>query len=628
MPNPEANSGADEDAQGKEEDEAKSCPASLTHELLTGVIISEVEENTTIDHDPTKDCSASGSSSLAASENTSKDQYIEERDEIRIKVDYVSSPEKSTLGGGTKTNIKCMGLLAAKSGAVVSAKDVSTTSKKSTTVGAMRTNIKCLNLLRKKDKVSMTARGVSTSEENVESGDSGTERVKNTEKGDGVVRESSPGNGKVCRVHVRQADGSLKPYLIPSHLYPLALQAARNYTKQNKDKTVATINSNHMQEAKKAETSVSRGSSAIRKGNKIQLLKDPGKPVTLKFIPQHSVSNHSGILVSEGSYSVLKGTNSPLEAKVTQHNLLESQTIATSSGDPQNLLGAYKQTLVQGQKQVISNTLKQAKASENHHHLSQERLSSQIPSLTVNNAKNVSEASVSAHTKVIGLSQLQAGNVRFVTSNGQLLTPEKLKSLGLQVLTNAGYSRIVTSLGAHRTTTTTTASSGMNTTTAATTTSSTGPLLIQGGRVVGGANILQLVTSQGKRAMKQLSPLKLQGEKVPKIVPFQQFMMCSTSISGGNHAVLETPGKSVVAPQRMIKVDGESEGMILERSVSQNLMELVSGATLKSGGSGGDSISGLSVKKLLFSPKKREQQQQQQEEPEKEYSTYWEDYLG
>lgn len=626
MPNPEANSGADEDAQGKEEDEEKSCPASLTHELLTGVIISKVEENTTIDHDPTKDCSAGGSSSLAAPENTSKDQYIEERDEMtRIKVDYVSSSGKSTLGGGTRTNIECMGLLAAKSGTDVSAKDVSTTSKRSTTVGATRTNIKRWNLLRKKDKVNMTAKDVSTSEESIESGESGTERVKNTEKGDGVVRESSPANGKVCRVHVRQADGSLKPYLIPSHLYPLALQAARNYTKQNKAKTVATTNSNHMQEAKKAETSVSQGSSAIRKGN-IQLLKDPGKPVTLKLIPQHSVSNHSGILVSEGAYSVLKGTNSPIEAKVTQHNLLESQTITTSSSDPQNLLGVYKQTLVQGQKQVVSNTLKQAKASENHH-LSQERLSSQIPSLTVSNAKNVSETSVSAHTKVIGLSQLQAGNVRFVTSNGQLLTPEKLKSLGLQVLTNAGHSRIVTSLGAHRTTTTTTASSGMSTTTAATTTGSTGPLLIQGGRVVGGANILQLVTSKGKRAVKQLSPLKLQGEKVPKIVPLQQFMMCSTSISGGNHAVLGTPGKLVVAPQRTIKDDGESEGIILKGSVSQNLMELIGGVSLKSGGSGSDSSSGLNVKKLLFGPKKREQQQQQ-EEQEKEYSTYWEDYLG
>lgn len=141
--------------------------------------------------------------------------------------------------------------------------------------------------------------------------------------------------------------------------------------------------------------------------------------------------------------------------------------------------------------------------------------------------------------------------------------------------------------------------------------------------MVGGANVLQLVTSQGKRAVKQVSPIKAQGEKVSGLLPVQQFVVCGPGSLGANHSALGTAGKLVVVPQRMIKVEGEGEGTILKGSIPQNLLEVIGGVpvTSSSGSSGGSQ----SVTKLLLAPKKREQQQQQQQE--EECSTYWEDYL-
>lgn len=555
LPNPEASSGTDEGTQDKDEDE-ESCPSSLTQELQTGVIVSRVEDNTTIKHEPPKDCDGC-SSSWAAPENMCRDQCIDKRGVTNTKVGHGSTSEKGIVGGNTRTDIKCMHLSALKSGTFLLAKDVITSEKDTKTVGNARTNSVQASLL--ETKGNETAKGINTLSESIKFGE---EKEKHNQKNDEVA---TPNNGKICKLYVRQADGSFKPYRIPPHLYPLALEAVCKYSKQSKATAATTTNNDHKKEAKITQTSVS------------DVLKDVSKTVKAEMISQHSASSSSGCVggVSGGASSVLRGS-SHLEIEGTQQRLVENNKVATP------LPGVKRQILLQGQKEITANTLKLVTASENSLHFSQaQRLSVPSSSLAIANIKNLDSGS--SPIKVVALNQKQTGGIRLVMSNGQLVTLEKLKGLGLQVHTDGRQSRIVTSLGAHPPTTTTIVTSTISTITAATTTTtSTSGMVIQGDQVVAGNNMMQLTMSKGKLDVMQPLPFKMQCKKVSNVVSLQQLLL--------KGSVLPTSDAS----QKCSDCGGED-------------------------GSGGGSS--LSVKKLLFGTKEREEQ-------EKECSVYWEEYLG
>ena len=438
------------------------------------------------------------------------------------------------------------------------------------------------------------------------------EEKSTKEESEGAGRKEGIVNGQACTVYVRQSDDSLKPYLIPSHLYPVALQMARNYAKQTEPSSSIIDNKKLIEKAKSLHGIVQQGADCVAKGNKGQH-KDTVKSISLKLFTHQSASSPSSnvVNVTGGVGATPEGTIHLVEAGSSEGKLkmVPAATDTATTTCPQHLLlqnDIKEKKLALVQKQLFSKFQKPASISDSLRLSQVQMFTSQTPSRKLStNAKHVNEVPVIRLPQPVHQNHIAAGKVKFMTSNGQLLTAKKLKDLGLQVHIDVEKSGDVTSSLAATTTATSTAVTAItiNTSPTSTSTSTTGALLIQGGRVVAGANTLQLITSQGKMAVKQLFPLKKDGDKASNTLV--QPMKLNKK---RNVIRLKTSTKDVFT-----QCDDE---IFLKGKDSSNLERPVNGAYLNTDSSNENNLISGSDK-----------EQQLEEEQKEECSTYWEDYL-
>uniref|UniRef100_A0A0P4W7X7 YEATS domain-containing protein n=1 Tax=Scylla olivacea TaxID=85551 RepID=A0A0P4W7X7_SCYOL len=531
LPNPETNLGADGCASIMEEEFG---PSTLTQELNTGVISSQVENNITVDHEP-----ALGTGVTS--------HYLNEKD--CAKSDNILNEESD--GVGTLSNsAPCVKKLSPASSLIETADEV-------------------------------------TKKESEESS-----RKK------GIV------NGKTCKVLVRQSDGSLKSYALPPHLYPQAMQIALDHSKQNNTNSNIISISKLIEETKSSQGTSHQGANYVDKRNKGQL-KDTLKPITLKLPTHQNTSilscNKVGVVgvgtTHAGAIHLAEAGNS--KGKLT---VLPAATDTATTTCPQHMLLQMKKEkkLALLQKQFGGKPPKQTSTSPSFRLFQVQTLSLQTPSHeSPTTVKHVSEIPVIGIPQSANQNHIPLRNVRH-TSNGQLLMPEKLKTMGLQLLTKKKAHDVTSTLSA----------TTITTTTVTTTATSTSPgVSIQGGRVVVGTNSFQLLKSQGKMAVKQLPLLSMHNNKISNI-PVQPLLFNNK----GDLVVIKSSGGQVKDTSAIIKTEGNDETKHLKVKDSSSLLSDVSEIC---------SMTDSGSQKNLIGANNRENQVD-----EEQASTYWEDYLS
>lgn len=502
-----------------------NCPATLIKELETGVVSSQVEENITVIH------SVRQTNPVQSVRQTPvKEENI---GKVLVSTDknYVS---ESVMKQTTKP--------------VVGNED-----HPSSLYQCKNKNINEVILNISKDEKSETS-SVTVPKSKLEGMKGITQGVTLQEtQSDVKVINVNGAQGKMCKIHVRQPDGRLVPYFIPAHMYSLALKIAQGSSK-NQENQVSDADGKQLNQQgiidqqnvglKKVELHVSNSqtgsdrecitmkqepdqvSTQQREGTKLAMLELKGElmnenskvcsaPVKiLNFSPNKSAAegtdrslaltaSTSGIqgiprlpVVMQGKQTIARVSSGRLSQNPLQQLLVKASfqdkkhTLVQQLLNKKGLKDGTVDPLQTPQIQVIDT---QASTS----------LKSNVQFMPLKVVKEM-QTTVSTSPRIIQ-KPISASNIRFITSNGQLVsaskpvkgktcpTSSKVTNVNMSSCPGPPASNCILTTSTSCVTTTDSVTSDV--------------VMMQGSRLVTRSSGLQLITSKGKTTVTQLPPM-------------------------------------------------------------------------------------------------------------------------